>query len=290
MEKNLFYIGKFDEGVGTNHSQEGKYMKEAVMFSTGVHRGVEYTEKDIEQLVKTFSANDDVPVQVDHSESARDTVGYIREVKTESGRLMGLLEIIDEEVQERINKGLMKKLSVSFYLKHTEEGFKPYKIREVSLVAFPQVKGARLFSENGYISNYEVEGDNEMPKAKEEFSKEVLEKAKELIEAELVEKYHVLEEKVEKLEEGKLATKISQFQEDKKIVPAQKESLEKLLGTFSEEQEKLFDEFMSNHKVVDLAEVGEVVDQDGSEDKRSKEQKDFDEFYEKYTQKHGKTL
>lgn len=138
------YIGNFNETVKEN----GKYYKVGVMFSTGTHRGVEYTREDIQQLAREFDREDFVPVQLDHSESVRDTVGYIREAYAEGDNLMGKLEIIDEEAQKRIDKGLMKKLSVSFYLKQIADKFQPYKIREVSLVAFPQVKGAQLFSEN----------------------------------------------------------------------------------------------------------------------------------------------
>ncbi|MEH7508143.1 DUF2213 domain-containing protein [Priestia megaterium] len=142
-EANGLFIGNFNETV----KEEGKYFKVGVMFSTGTHRGVEYTREDIQQLAESFDSEDFVPVQIDHSESARDTVGYIREVYAEGNNLMGKLEIIDEEAQQRIDKGLMKKLSVSFYLKEIANKVKPFKIREVSLVAFPQVKGAQLFSE-----------------------------------------------------------------------------------------------------------------------------------------------
>jgi len=137
------YIGNFSETVKEN----GKYYKVGIMFSTGTHRGVEYTREDIEQLAREFDPEDFVPVQLDHSESARDTVGFIREAYAEGDNLMGKLEIIDEEAQKRVDKGLMKKLSVSFYLKQIAGKFQPYKIREVSLVAFPQVKGAQLFGE-----------------------------------------------------------------------------------------------------------------------------------------------
>lgn len=298
MSEKLFYIGRFGEKL---ESKNDKYIKEAEMFSTGVHRGVEYTEEDIEELVKNFSPEEDIPVQVDHSESARDTVGYIREAFSKGGKLMGKLEILDDEIKERIDKGLMKKLSVSFYLKHTEEGFKPHKLREVSLVAFPQVKGARLFSENGYVSDYEEQGGNEMSKEQkqEQFSGELLNKAKEMLESDLVEKYNALEEKLEKLagvekkfNETQVKHKIEKFQEEQKVVPAQAEALEKLLSSFSEEQAQLFDEFMKNNKAVDFQEQGEFEEQNGEQgkDERTPEQKEFDEFYEEYTKKHGLSL
>lgn len=274
------------------------------MFSTGIHRGVEYTEEDIDGLIENFSAEEDIPVQIDHSESARDTVGYIREAFSKDGKLMGKLEILDEGIQERIDKGLMKKLSVSFYLKHTEEGFKPHKLREVSLVAFPQVKGARLFSENGYVSDYEENqgGEKQMGKElenkqTEQFSDEVLAKAKEQIESDLLEKYNALEEKLEKLagveekfNENQVAQKVEKFQEENKVTPAQADALTKLMKSFSEEQAQMFDEFMSNNKQVDFSEQGEVEQPDHEDDKEDKEQTDFDKFYEEHAKKYGMSL
>jgi hypothetical protein len=305
VSEKIIYLGQFGEKV----EADDKYIKEAEMFSTGIHRGVEYTEEDLNGLIENFSAEDDIPVQLDHSESARDTVGYIREAFAKGGKLMGKLEILDEAIQKRIDKGLMKKLSVSFYLKHTEEGFKPHKLREVSLVAFPQVKGARLFSENGYVSDYEEKGGNEeMAIDKVKFGEEELtieqlfEKAKseayKQAESEVHEKYSELEAKLEKLEgveqkfnENQVSQKVAKFQEENKVVPAQAEALEKLMASFSEEQAGLFEEFMKNNKSVDFSEQGEVEQDEHEDDKEGDNgQDEFDKFYEQHVNKYGASL
>ncbi|WP_231503919.1 hypothetical protein [Bacillus sp. UNC437CL72CviS29] len=57
---------------------------------------------------------------------------------------MGKLRIVEDSIKQRVQKGLAKKVSISFY---TDEKDNPSRIREVSLVAFPQVKTARLFGE-----------------------------------------------------------------------------------------------------------------------------------------------
>jgi hypothetical protein len=298
VSEKLIYLGQFGEKL---QDTEDKYLKEAEMFSIGTHRGVPYTEEDINSLVDNFSEGDDVPVQLDHSESARDTVGYLRETFSKDGKLMGKLEILDKAIQERIDMGLMKKLSVSFYLKKTKEGFKPHKLREVSLVAFPQVKGARLFSENGYVSDYEEQGgnsemSNENQNNKQEFSEELLQKAKEQLETDLLAKYSALEDKLEQLSgieekftETQVKHKIEKFQEENKVVPAQAETLEKLLGSFSEEQAQMFDEFMKNNKAVDFSEQGEIEEQDHEDDKHE-DHNEEDEFYEKHAEKYGLSL
>jgi hypothetical protein len=299
-ESKLFYIGKFGETL--ENSQDEDMIKEAELFSTGVHRGVEYTEDDLKELVNNFDPAEEIPVQIDHSESAKDTVGYLEEVSVKEGKLLGKLRIIDDFAKQRIDKKLMKKLSVSFYLKLTEEGFKPYKLREVSLVAFPQVKSARLFSENGYVSDYEEKEVNKMADQQKQEQvvnlSEIREQIRKEIEQEIHAEYAELKERLEALEnvqekfnESQVKAKIAKFQEDNKVVPAQAEALEKLLATFSEEQMSLFEEFMSNSKVADFSEKGEVEQHDGEdEDKKDPAQEEFEKFYEEYANRFGRSL
>jgi hypothetical protein len=297
VSEKLIYLGNFGEKVET---ESDKYIKEAEMFSTGIHRGVEYNEEDIDQLVNEFNAKDDIPVQLDHSESARDTVGFLREAFSKDGKLMGKLEILDEDIQKKIDKGLMKKLSVSFYLKHTEEGFKPHKLREVSLVAFPQVKGARLFSENGYVSDYEETGGNgEMGEENNKQNQEQAPKFSEEQISDLIANYKKLEQQVQDLSgvqeqftEAQVTRKIEKFQEENKVVPAQSEALTKLLGSFSEEQSQLFDEFMNNASKADFSEQGEFEQEDHEDDREQDDegQTEFDKFYEEHINKHGMSL
>ncbi|HHI3608361.1 TPA: hypothetical protein QCU10_004264 [Bacillus anthracis] len=134
-------IEKFNEGSITGGALE----KDAILFMEGTHRGKTYTRQDLQALANSFNKADNVPVQLDHSESAKDTVGFLESVSVQGGQLLGKLRIIDEKVKERVDKGLMKKVSVSFY---TDTTGKPTRLREVSLVAFPKVKGAELFSES----------------------------------------------------------------------------------------------------------------------------------------------
>lgn len=276
--KELYYLGSFAEG---NTLTTDKYTRLGELFSAGTYRGVTYTREDIEQLIKEFKPEEEIPVQLDHSESARDTVGFVRKVYREDNRLMGELEILDEEVQKRIDKGLMKKLSIGFYTRETDSGFKPHKLREVSLVAFPQVKTARLFSEGNYMSNVEEE-EKKMDGNTQEFNAQ-----------ELIEKYQELEKQVLALAEEKINSRVEKFIEDGKIVPAQKESLSKLLASFTDEQAKLFDEFMSNSKTLSMQEVGQFEQHSADEEPKSrmsKEQEEFEKFYQEHIKKFGASL
>ncbi|WP_176581324.1 hypothetical protein [Bacillus thuringiensis] len=278
--KNLHYEGKFTEFSEANPSED--LIKEAEMFSVGTHRGKDYTESHLQTLVDTFSKNDDIPVQLDHSESARDTVGYLEEASVKDGKLYGKLRIIEEDAKSKVFKKLLKKVSVSFY---TDKEGNPTRLREVSLVAFPQLKGATLFSENGFTSELdELEQTEEVTPMAEEnvlpqsFSEleQAYKQLAEKMEAN-TEKFSSLEEKLQKFAEEKISAQVEKFQEAKKTVPAQKESLTKLLASFSEEQTEVFEEFMSNMGAVEFQEVAEVEDPEKPAEAPAEKHADFRE-------------
>lgn len=279
--KNLRYQGKFTEF--SEATPEGEdLIKEAEMFSTGKHRGKEYTKKHLQTLVDTFSKEDEIPIQLDHSESARNTVGFLEETSVKGDKLYGKLRVIDEWAKERVDKKLLNKLSVSFY---TDKEGNPTRLREVSLVAFPQVKGAKLFSENGFVSEVEeLEQFEEVQPMPEETN---VDKFAEL-EAAYAERFSQLEGKLQKFAEEKVSAKVEKFQESNKVVPAQKESLTKLLASFSEEQAEAFEEFMSNAGKVEFQEVAEVpAGEKPAENAEQGEAEKFEEEYQAYKESIG---
>ncbi|WP_144585563.1 hypothetical protein [Bacillus cereus] len=276
--KSLHYEGKFTEFSEAISGED--LIKEAIMFSTGTHRGKEYTESHLQTLVDNFSIEDEIPVQLDHSESARDTVGYLESASVKKGKLMGKVRIIEEFAKERIAKKLLKKLSVSFY---TDQEGNPTRLREVSLVAFPQLKGATLFSENGFTSELdELEQTEEVTPMAEETKLEFAELEKAYAEkfSEMEAKMAATDAKLQKFAEEKVSAKVEKFQEAKKTVPAQKESLTKLLASFSEEQAEAFEEFMSNMGAVEFQEVAEVEDPEKPAEAPAPEHADFRESEE----------
>lgn len=275
--KNLRYEGKFTEFSEANPSED--LIKEAIMFSTGNHRGKEYTEAHLQTLVDSFSVEDAIPLQLDHSESARDTVGFLEEASVQNGKLLGKVRIIEESAKEKVIKKLLNKISVSFY---TDREGNPTRLREVSLVAFPQLKGAKLFSENGFSSESDElvikEETNMTEETKQNFAE--LEQAYAAKFAELEKKQEAQEAKLQKFAEEKVSAQVEKFQESKKIVPAQKDSATKLLASFSEEQLEAFEEFMSNMGAVEFQEVAEVEPQEKAEEVAPEEHADFRESTE----------
>ncbi|RXF11065.1 hypothetical protein EG878_14510 [Enterococcus faecalis] len=293
--KELFYLGSFAEAFA--QTDEGPFTRDAELFSVGKHRGVEYDENDLEVLAANFAADDLVPLQYDHSESAKDTIGFLRDVRVEEGKLLGTVEVLDDSAQNRIKLGLNKKLSISFYLHETEEGIKPFKLREVSLVAFPQVKSARLFSEDGsnVVTTYDPE---ESIKHKEAESME--DKHKELreqIEAELKAQYADQDQELQRLrqlaEDAKIAAreaKVEKFAEAKKVIPAQKDALKELLVSLNDEQLDLFEKFMENQSTIDLSEQGEFEQTDKGQVNKTDDDAEFEAYYEQQVKRFGRSL
>jgi hypothetical protein len=124
------------------------------------------------------------------------------------------------------------------------------------------------------------------------------EEQKKLIEDQIKVQYSELQDEVKRLQEqnqkfaeGNIHSQVAKFQEDNKVIPAQADSLTKLLASFSDEQAGLFEEFMSNAQKVDFEEKGEHEDHNEDKtDKRTQEQKDFDAFYEEHAKKYGTSL
>ncbi|MED0903345.1 hypothetical protein [Bacillus nitratireducens] len=149
MIKQFYEDGILLESFSQGTPEEDLF-KEAELFSTGIHRGRNYTIKDLKRLADSFNAEEKTPLQLDHSSSVRDTVGFLESVSVIGNKLMGKVRIIDDMAKEKITKKLMKKTSISFY---TDKQGNPDKIREVSLVTFPQVKTAQLFSEQPQLDD-----------------------------------------------------------------------------------------------------------------------------------------
>ncbi|WP_231559733.1 hypothetical protein [Bacillus sp. UNC322MFChir4.1] len=143
MSKQTIEAGVLIESFSVGNPTDD-LIKNAELFSAGTHRGRNYTSRDLLALASSFVAEEQIPLQLDHSESVKDTVGYLESVSVVGEKLMGKIRIIEKTVKEKVAEGLAKKLSISFY---TDEKGNPQKIREVSLVAFPQVKTAQLFAE-----------------------------------------------------------------------------------------------------------------------------------------------
>ena len=90
-------------------SDSESLVKKARLFYVGTHKDRDYSAADLKKVADSF---EEVPLQLDHSKSARDTVGIVRKTWLENdGReLHGELEFLGHDPVEKVRLGLWKKV------------------------------------------------------------------------------------------------------------------------------------------------------------------------------------
>jgi len=130
------------QDIETEEVDDGLLLKEIPVFKAGTHRGTEYTEKYIDNvLINQFNPKDNIPIQADHSESYEDTLGYVKKLVRKGQMLYADMLLLADNAISRWKRGLMKKWSVGMY-------WDGRGLREISAVAFPYIKEASVLSEN----------------------------------------------------------------------------------------------------------------------------------------------
>jgi hypothetical protein len=142
--------------IRTETTEEGLLIHDLPVFKAGTYRDVVYSEDYIDRnLVGQFSVDEDVPVQADHNPSAFATLGWVKAVSRKGSMMLSDFLLIDENAIARWKKGLIKKFSISVNILQD-------KLREISIVAFPYVKSARVhgecIEEDEYIDATEADG------------------------------------------------------------------------------------------------------------------------------------
>ena len=233
------------KSIEVHDTNDGIMLRNVPVFKTGEYGGIKYDTDYIDnKIIKQFDAEEDIPFQADHSDSGKDTLGYIRNIKRNGEMAEADIELIDDNAIARWKKGLLKKFSVGIY---TATG----KLREISAVAFPRVKEAVVHSENietkttkkcpgcdtdmddtkdlcDSCDTKKKDGDNKM--AEEKKAEELLKEAAEMqtkMEAEKTELSTKLSEKdveIKKLQETIRGTRIdgivATLKSEGKILPA----------------------------------------------------------------------
>jgi hypothetical protein len=262
-------------------SEKGFLLKKVEAFRAGTWRGRQYTVENLQEMANNFKTLREEnllepPMKVDHSESARDQIGWIADLYVEGEALYADVLFTEQDAMEKVKRGTWKKVSAEIYHNYKEESNgKEYGMvfRALSIVSIPQlknIKGIVLNSESldgGFDMNEEqlkalldekLAGlDNKIDFS--ELSTNLLDGFKSFY-AEEVEKYKEeakqAKEDAKKMAEAVKASKIKEevkaYAEAGKIVPAQEEALKELLGSFSEEQKEIFSKFMENATEVEL--------------------------------------
>lgn len=257
-----------------------------LLFYTGTHKGETYTreclQKMASQLVEPKGERDwDVPGQLDHSESSRDTVAHLRKAWVEGDQLWGVARFIGADEVRNVKNGKWRKISLSVFKKSR-------RMREFSILPFPHLTEASVHSQSTNPESEERMADKatttEAPKETEEtkatpqaeekptesFAQAAMqaqlaqfaETTRRLAEAEaekkaLAEKNAQLEranaEKDQVIRFAAVTAEIDKFSAAGKILPAQRETQLALVQTFSSEQMDLWRKAIEATPGVDLA-------------------------------------
>jgi hypothetical protein len=113
--------------------------RRAKLFETGAYpdKGITVTESDLDRLASNFDLP--VPIWIEHAESPLE-IGYLTEVTSEDGELFGLLSLTNE-ANALIERSGAKSLSIGLTADLAQ-------IREVSLVRYPRVASAQVFTDS----------------------------------------------------------------------------------------------------------------------------------------------
>jgi hypothetical protein len=267
-------------------------------FKAGTWRGVKYTPAHLQEMADNFKRLKEdgllePPMKVDHSESAKDVVGWVQNLYVDGDSLMADVLFTEQEAIEKVRRGTWRKVSSEIYSRYKEEANgKDYGMvfRALSIVSIPHLKNIKGIILNGEALEEEAdemkledfqnmldEKLKSIEKDKVDFaevSKSLMSEFKEFY-AEVVQKYRE-EAELAKADAKKMAEavkasaikdEVTAYSESGKIVPAQADTLSKLLGTFSDEQAELFKKFMENSEAVELdTEHGEFAEDKSDKD------------------------
>jgi len=226
VENNLVVFGEKPQ------TDTESLKKRARLFYVGEHKGRKYSNGDLEKIAKNFKPDDGIPVQLDHSSSARDTVGKVRSVEYKDGELFGELEFLGKDAVDSVRLGKWDKVSVG--LKIDDEAMS---LQEVSVTPFPALKNAKVFSQEEPVKD--------KPKADDKTKTEETVKMSEFVamQAEI----RQMKEEKEKLEKTirfkEDSEHIEKFCQEGKTTPAMRDVELKLYHSMSEEQRALFSKY-----------------------------------------------
>jgi uncharacterized protein YbjQ (UPF0145 family) len=265
-------------------SEKGFLLKGIEAFKAGTWRGRTYTVENLEEMAANFKSLRDEnllepPMKVDHSESARDQIGWIDNLYVEGDALLADVLFTEKDAMEKVKRGTWKKVSAEIYSNYKEEANgRNYGMvfRALSIVSIPQLKSIKGIVLNSEFIEDEVKiemteeqmkalldeklgglGENKIDFS--ELSTNLLDGFKSFY-SEEVETYKEQAKQAKEdaaamakaVKANAIANEVKEYSEAGKIVPAQEEALTELLGSFSEEQKELFSKFMENVSDVDV--------------------------------------
>lgn len=134
MESSLMQLNSNPGCVEQLRNEYGitALQKRARLLTVGKHNDIEFTSADLNKIVAQFDSP--VPIQLSHSTSVKDTVGFVTALwlENDGAELHGTMEFRDPAAIEKVKLGLWSKVSTGIYLKNPA-----MKLFEVSMTPFP---------------------------------------------------------------------------------------------------------------------------------------------------------
>jgi len=256
--------------------------KKATLFRTGTHKGRKYEVSDIDKIVEQFyepptELDWTVPMQVDHSSSARDTTGNVRKLWREGERLMGRARYIGQQAIDNVESGVWRKLSV---------GLRPnLSLHHVAVTPHPYVLDAQNHNEEGQTMSADptqtqtppAPAQAAQPDLSAQFSEQLTKLEQQFaertkaLEAKVQAQQTVIDGQAQVMRFAALAAQVDTFSEQGRTVPVMREAELALLKTFSDEQLKLYGDLkavspayvdFATHSLVDHRKPGAQFSQE----------------------------
>lgn len=160
QDQTIHYLSNFAEAIHASdyaaekagvERMQGWIIKDVEIFAAGTWRGITYTEKDLENMVNHFktlkdSGALDPVLKINHSEDAKDQIGWILDVRHEGELLLADVHVTEWSAYDKIENGTWKKVSSEIYLPEMAEeefGIKDHILRAVAVVSIPKVKSIK---------------------------------------------------------------------------------------------------------------------------------------------------
>ena len=152
---------------GDNWIKNNTELKDVEIFSTGIHKGVKFTEADLDAMVNNFAVLKQyikpalklAHLNSMHKKDGQPALGWAREIKRVGNKLLATFTDVPNLVKEAINKKLYKRVSSEIY-PGLNIGGKKYKrvLAGVGILGadIPEVKNLKdlemFFADNNQIS------------------------------------------------------------------------------------------------------------------------------------------
>lgn len=147
-----------------------RLIKRGRFFYAGTHKGRTYGSNELKKICDNWNP-EGIPLQLGHSRSTKDTIGYARNPQVIGGtEIQGDVEILGRDNVEKARLGLWKKLSMGLTLKNMVP-------EHLAVESFPCLEKATMFNDKtekgdeNKMADETINFQAELEKTRAEFEK-----------------------------------------------------------------------------------------------------------------------